>query len=193
MTEIIDNNRSLDRLSLILHSMPNGLQRAVPSIINRALTTIRSQTGDFIRETYTVGKQEVTKNSNIKLKRASPGNNFVGELSYAGTRIPLIKFKTSHKKPQRKTVSVSLLQNASGKQLIRAYVANLGRYGMGVFERKTKARASSKQLMGLSAAHMIENTQVMSKIQSSAKELVLETIEKRVEHEISRILNGYGG
>ena len=70
-----------------------------------------------------------------------------------------------------------------------AYVADLGRYGVGVFERLTSRRATSQQLFGPSVAHMMENENVLEQVEGSAQE----TVDKRLEHEISRILNGYGG
>ena len=43
--------------------------------------------------------------------------------------------------------------------------------------------------MGLSAAQMIGNSDVIERVESEAQE----TISARIDHEIDRILNGYGG
>ena len=43
--------------------------------------------------------------------------------------------------------------------------------------------------MGLSAAQMIGNDKVIKDVEKDAQE----TVNKRIEHEIDRLLNGYGG
>lgn len=63
------------------------------------------------------------------------------------------------------------------------------RNGMGVYERLTRKRVPTEQLMGLSAAQMVGNTEVMDDLQEEVQELVNE----RIIHEMNRILNGYGG
>lgn len=52
----------------------------------------------------------------------------------------------------------------------------------------TRRRDSSEQLFGPSPAHMMANENVLDKVEEAAQD----TIDKRVEHEITRILNGYG-
>ena len=112
-----------------------------------------------------------------------------GGIEFAGTVIPLIKFRVSPSEPKRKTVSASVLKAEAGKRLAEAYVADLGVYGVGVFERMTRKRESSMQLFGPSIAHMAENTNVLEKMEIVAQE----KLNERIDHEIMRILNGYGG
>ena len=45
------------------------------------------------------------------------------------------------------------------------------------------------QIMGLSGAQMIQNAEVTDRLSEDAQK----KFEQRVEHEIDRILNGYGG
>ena len=183
MIEITE--KQIDRINLLLGGLKNAPNKASANVINRALTTIRSQSGKEIRKTYKIKQQDITSNQRMTLKRAS-GQDIEGSISYAGNLIPLMKFSVNPTAPRKKTVSVSVLQSGGGKRLLHAYVANLGR-GIGVFERETSKRESSVQLYGPSTAHMVEKEDVLSKIETAA----LETIDKRVEHEISRILNGY--
>ena len=123
----------------------------------------------------------------MKMKRATAGD-LVGSIEFAGTVIPLKRFKVSTSAPAQKTVSVSVLKAEGGKRLEHAFVADLGKYGVGVFERMTRRRDSSEQLFGPSPAHMMANENVLDKVEEAAQD----TIDKRVEHEITRILNGYG-
>lgn len=179
-------NEQIERVNSILGGIKNAPNKAFYNTINRALSTVRSKSGKMIRETYQIKQKDISSNQNMKMKRAST-SNLEGQIEFAGTMIPLIKFKVSPTEPRKKSVSVSVLKSEGGKRLQSAYVANLGRYGVGVFERMTSKRETSQQLFGPSTAHMMENTNVLQKVETAAQE----TINKRVEHEISRILNGY--
>lgn len=180
-------NEQIERVNLILGGIKNAPNKAFYNTINRALATIRSKSGKMIRETYRIKQSDITSNQNMKLKRASV-NNLEGMIEFGGTVIPLIKFKVTPSEPKRKMVSVSVLRAEGGKRLESAYVANLGRYGVGVFQRMTSKRETSQQLYGPSTAHMMGNSDVIEKVEIAAQE----TINKRIEQEISRILNGYG-
>lgn len=177
-----------ERVDAVLSGIHNAPNKVFYNVINRALSTVRSQSGKLVAATYQIKQKDVKGNSNMRLSRAN-ASNLTGEIAFAGTVIPLIKFKVSPKEPRRKTVSVSVLREAGGKRLESAYVADLGRYGVGVFERLTSRRETSQQLFGPSVAHMMENERVLEQAERSAQE----TVDKRIEHEISRILNGYGG
>lgn len=179
-------NEQIERVNLIVGGIKKAPNKAFYNTINRALSTVRSKSGKMIRETYRIKQKDITSNQNMKMKRASM-SDLEGRVEFAGTVIPLIRFKVTPSEPKRKTVSVSVLKEESGKRLQSAYVANLGKYGVGVFERLTSKRESSQQLYGPSTAHMMGNADVILKVEAAAQE----TINKRVEHEISRILNGY--
>ena len=80
------------------------------------------------------------------------------------------------------------VRKGGGTQFEEAFIANL-KYGTGVFERETSKRFPVQELMGLSAAQMVENEHILQELAEEAQEVVNE----RIEHEIERILNGYGG
>lgn len=177
-----------ERVNAILGGLKNAPNKVFYNVINRALSTVRAQSGKLIAATYQIKQKDVKSNTNMRVSKAS-ANDLTGQIAFAGTVIPLMKFQVSPKSPQKRTVSVSVLRESGGKRLESAYVADLGRYGVGVFERLTSKRESSQQLFGPSVAHMMENERVLEQAEQKAQE----TIDKRVEHEISRILNGYGG
>ena len=70
-----------------------------------------------------------------------------------------------------------------------AFIAQMNSGHIGIFEREGSARLPISQFMGLSGAQMVGNDEIIEKMTQSAQEKVNE----RVEHEINRILNGYGG
>ncbi|MFI3255432.1 MAG: hypothetical protein R3Y63_14025 [Eubacteriales bacterium] len=185
MIEITEEQ--IDRVNLLLNGIKGANIKAFYNAINRGLTTARSQSGKLMREVYHIKQSDITSNQNIKEKKASTGN-LVGSLEFAGTMIPLKQFKVTPSSPKQGTVSVAVLKSESATRLTHAYVADLGNYGVGVFERATRERESSMQLYGPSTAHMMEHSDVMDKVEKLAQE----TVDKRVEQEISRFLNGYG-
>lgn len=178
-------SEQVGRINALLGGVKNAPQKVIYNVLNRATGTVVSQSSKYVRQTYKIKHGDLTSNRNINVSRAGP-SKLEATISYGGTLIPLMKFNVDPKQPKRKHVTVSVLANGSGQRLLHAYVADLG-HGVGVFERETAARDSSVQLFGPSAAHMVENAEVLEKVESAA----METINKRVEHEISRILNGY--
>ena len=149
-------NEQIERVNLLLGDIKGAPNRALFNVINRALGTVRSQSGKVIRETYNIKQSDITANQNMKMKRATAGD-LVGSIEFAGTVIPLKRFKVSPSAPAQRTVSVSVLRAEGGN--------------------------------GPSTAHMMGNENVLDKVEQAAQE----TIDKRVEQEITRILNGYGG
>ena len=55
--------------------------------------------------------------------------------------------------------------------------------------KETSAPEKVEEKMGLSAVQMIGNEQVIAQVEEEAQK----TVNERIEHEIDRLLNGYGG
>lgn len=185
MVEITEEQ--IDRVNLLLSELPGASEKATYNALNRGLTTAKSKSGTYIREVYNIKQSDLTSSQNIKETKATT-SNLVGTLEFGGTLIPLQQFKVSPSSPKQGTVSVSVLKSQSATRLNHAYVTDLGKHGVGVFERMTRKRDSSTQLYGPSSAHMMEHSDVMDKVEEQAQEMV----NKRIEQEITRILNGYG-
>ncbi len=179
-------SEQVDRIHLLLGGIKNAPQKAIYNVLNRAASTVKTTSSKEVRKTYKIKHSDLANNQNVKTTKAGP-SRLEASISFAGNLIPLMKFNVNPKQPQRRKVSASVLKSGGKKQLIHAYVADLGRYGVGVFERETSERDSSKQLYGPSTAQMIENDNVLDSVKAAA----MDTIDKRIEHEISRILNGF--
>lgn len=175
----------IERIHLLLGGIKNAPQKVIYNVLNRAVTTVKTTSSREVRKTYKIKHGDLTSNQNIRTSKAGP-SKLEAAITFSGNLIPLMKFNVTPKQPQRKAVSASVLTSGGKKRLVHAYVANL-KYGVGVFERETSKRESSRQLYGPAAAVMIDNNTVLKNVQSAA----METIDKRVEHEISRILSGY--
>ena len=180
MISISENE--IEKVKMLLHGIPNGAEKVFSGALNRALSAYRTESVKQIGQTYNISAANIKSNSRIKINKASLRDP-EGSVAFAGTVIPLIKFNPRRTKP----VSVSVLKRSGGKKLERAFFANL-KYGLGIFERMTRKRDSSKQLFGPSTAHMAENIDVHYNAENKA----MSVLENRIEHEISRLLNGYG-
>jgi hypothetical protein len=212
MIEITE--KQIDRINLLLSGITKGPEKAIKNVFDRALTTARSHTFKELSNVYAISKTNLRAETNVNLRKAiAQDNEVVGYLSFSGFAIPLYRFNVSPKTPtprESESVSVGVLKGARTK-FSHAFVAKMKSGHYGIFERlsgeymKNRANKSGKskhaerigaetqqgrydQFYGPSTAKMVENTKVITKIEAAAQE----TINKRIEQEISRILNGYG-
>ena len=100
--------------------------------------------------------------------------------------IELKKFKINTNK-YGKNVKASVLKKNSGTHLKRAFVEQM-KYGKNIFERVAKSRHIVEALYGPSVAHMASKEDIVNKAEQKAKKV----LNERIEHELDRILNGYG-
>lgn len=175
----------LERISKILQGVPGGAQKVVYDAINRGLTTIKAKSAAEISRVYRISSSAAKSSGNMTLNRAT-ASSLSGSIMFAGHVIPLIQFSVGFSRGGFVTASVK--KNGARAALKHAYVTNLG-HGTGVFERETAARDSSKQLFGPSIAHMMREESVIDKVTEATQK----TVDNRIEHGITRILNGYGG
>jgi len=182
----IDFNDQIENANLILNGVKNGVPIATYRAMNRSLITARSETSKEIRKKYNIKSRDIKDKSNTRITKASR-NTLQSSITYAGRVIPLKNFsvKAPNSKSDRLKVAV---KKGSKKPLNSAFIANLGKYGPGIFQRQTSQRKSSKQLYGPSVAHMVEEENVLDGIATKTKDM----FEKRMDHEINVILKGYG-
>ena len=207
MIDII-SDEAFERIKLILHDIPGGAEKALYGVISRATTTMRKVSLDGITSIYDIKRKDImdSRNTAIEKKTKKVDGGVIGSISYAGMQIPIIRFGVTPKNPQRQrnrvpiniggrwvmaspgvSVKVRQRKDRPKTRLDNAFVANLGR-GVGVFERTTGRHNSSAQIMGVSTAQMAGDSGVMRKVDEAAQEVIV----NRTEHEISRILNGWG-
>lgn len=106
------------------------------------------------------------------------------------TVLPLYRFNVSPTIPiQRATVSAAVLAGNGRTPFQDAFIARMQSGHTGMFERDGSKRLPISEFMGPSTAQMAGNSIVLADVEEKAQEV----INKRVEHEITRILNGYGG
>ena len=174
-------SEQIERVESILNGVQRGPEKVFFNVINRALDTVRTASGRQIREVYAIKQKDLRAESNIKLKKASQ-TDLAGEIAFAGCKIPLYRFNVTPKQPaQGVRVKAAVLKSSAQTEFEHAFIARMQSRHVGMFERATAKHLPIDEFTGPSAAHM------------AVEQAAQETIDKRIDHEIDRILSGYGG
>jgi len=178
---------SLDRLNKVLSGIPGGVFKAAYGALKRAGDTAKTRAGQYAAEEYTINKGDFMKNVTVSTNiRGNTGTVVSLDIRYAGTVLPLLTFNTRYSRDGLLTTQVK--RNGGAATLQHAFAERV--FGpVAVFERVGSPRFPVEQLYGPSTAHMMQNEKVVEKMD----ETIRETFDKRMEHEITRVLNGWGG
>ena len=186
----------------ILGDMHKKAPSVLFNVINRVTSNIRKNLSKKVLKRYGIKSAEVKKT--VKTKRASKSNPSA-YVSSSGEALPLIKFKVKPtdvisqkliKIKDRKSVKGKVLKSQKLKVIRHAFVQKMPSGHIGVFRRKLISENLKKmagnsaikktihELHGPSVPQMVANEEVMKRILTEATE----TYNKRLEHEIKRIL-----
>ncbi|WP_322199427.1 phage tail protein [Acutalibacter intestini] len=182
-------NKQIERVNLILSAVPGGAEKALSSVIKRATSTVKTKSTKAVSEVYAISQKDIRAESNITVKTQMADGGVVGTVRYAGHAIPLYRFNVSPKRPAyHEQVTAAVKRNSTPTALIHAFTAQMKSGHIGIFERDTRPRLPVSEKYGPSVPGMAGNLEIVEQVEEAAQE----TIEKRLEHEIERILNGYG-
>lgn len=178
---------SLDRVSKLLVGIPDGVYRAVGSALKRSARHGLTVGMKIVSEEYAISQGELKdRTKNINTVEKNSGGSYQITFGYRGNVIPLIKFDTKFGSDGR--VHTRVLRASAKEVLDSAFVARVGGH-TGVFEREGPQRFPIRELFGPSAVQAFyaheETTDKMD-------EEILKIYETRIEHEIMRVLNGWG-
>lgn len=177
----------LELVERLLAGVPNGVPRALASALNRGASRGKTSAIRRVKGVYTVQPSALTANSRITLKSASAGS-LEATVTFGGSKIPLNKFQVSPKSPGGRYTVIAAGKRGGGAVLPHAFIANLSNTG-GVYERIAKPRFPVEEKMGLSTGQMVGSQEVSSGLEDEVSEVV----NQRIEHEVARLLAGYGG
>ena len=180
----------IERVNLILSGVPKGAEKAMASVIRRANNTVRSEALKGITSVYAITRQNVRADTTIKVQTQKADGGIVGTVEFAGYKLPMYRFNVTPTVPgDRATVRAALMRENAQTPFAEAFVSRMKSTGhVGIFERKEDKRLPIEEKMGLAVAQMAGNAVVLEQVEEKAQEV----INKRIEHEITRILNGYG-
>lgn len=175
-----DENQ-LRRAQEILRHVPNKIPQAVASAINRATESARTAAVKKAREDYIIQAGRVRET--IDISKAS-SSNLSARVRARGRPRALTYFKTNPKAPKKMPRGSQLfaqVKRSGGGTIKGAFVAKMRSGHVGVFNRSGSRLV---QRYGPSVPQMLESQTVSKFVQNKA----VEVLDKRLEHEINRIL-----
>ncbi len=177
----------LDRVNKLLAGVPGGVWKATSAALRRAGDTAKTKAGQFAAAEYAINKGDFMRNVTTKSHIKSEAGGVVSmSFSYAGNLLPLLTFNTKFSRDGR--VQTQVKRNGGAATLEHAFVASI--FGpVAVFERVGSPRFPVEQKYGPSTGHMMQNEKVIENMD----ETIRSTYDARIEHEILRVLNGWGG
>lgn len=179
---------NLDRVTKLLAGIPDGVYRAVGSAIKRSAQHGLTVGMRIVSEEYAIGQDELKRNTkNINTIVRDGAGSYEVTFGYRGNVIPLIRFDTRIDRNGR--VATRVLRKNTRQILEQAFTARVGAH-TGVFERETDARFPIRELFGPSA---VQAFYAREETVDKMNDEILATYENRIEHEITRVLNGWGG
>ena len=178
---------SLDKATRLLAGINGGVYKAVGSALSRAAATGKTAAKQPVTKEYTISQSEFlarTRSINHFVRESSGGISVV--FGFRGNVIPLMKFNTRVNGSGQIVTQVK--RSGSAETLNRAFSAQMGGH-KGIYERVGVKRFPVEELYGPATPQMMySNEEVTDEI----KRKVADTYEKRIDHEILRILNGWG-
>lgn len=173
-----------DRVSALLAGIPGGTNRAVGSALARAAAAGKTVAKRAVTQEYAISSSVRTKNIN-NIQRGSNGEVSIN-FGYRGSVIPLRVFDT---KVDRSGRVVTRVKKSGARQALdHAFEAKMGSH-YGIYERQGEKRFPVKELFGPATPQMMYSNE---NVMDSIEEKMASTYEERIEHEITRILNGWG-
>ena len=177
----------LSHVQKVLAGIDGGWQKAIGSAFARAAASGKTAAKGAVSEEYVISQSDFlaeTRNIN-SVNRTGDGGVEVS-FGFAGNVIPLMRFDT--RVNSHGAVSTRVKRNSVQQTLNDAFRAQMGAH-TGIYERIGVDRFPVKELYGPATPQMMySNEDVMDEVE----EKMVETYEKRIDHEIMRILNGYG-
>ena len=181
---------NLVRMNRLLAGVRGGAFKAVKGALNRAGSTAKTRAGQFAASEYTITKSTFMKNVDVQTSVSGNLENSLDSVSinirYAGNVLPILAFNTNINRSGM--IQTKIKRNSGSATLAHAFAARA--FGpVAVFERVGTHRFPLEKKFGPSTAHMMRNERVIELM----KDTIISTYERRIEVEINRLLNGWGG
>lgn len=197
---------ALQRVERLLGGIKDAAPKAASNAINRSLFAARAEAVRAVTKEYVIRAGEVRKVMVIKKAGMSM---LMGAVSAVGSPIALSKFDVSPKRPggkKKKILTARVKKTGGRKPIKKAFIATTASGHTGVFVRAkgvfmknngprswknnpskmTKGVEAIQQLHGPSIPQMLGADSVSKQIEARASDM----LEKRLDHEIGRILSG---
>lgn len=177
---------SLSRAQKVLAGISGGWQKAVGSAISRAAAAGKTEAKSAVTAEYAISQSTFlrsTRNVN-HFQRDAEGVSVV--FGFAGYVLPLLSFNTSVSSSG--AVSTQVKRQGAKETLDRAFRARMGGH-TGIYERYGPDRFPVRELFGPATPQMLySNEDVLDRMEAK----MADVYDARIDHEILRLLNGWG-
>ena len=177
---------SLERATNLLAGISGGAYKAVGSALKRAADSGKTAAKGAVTQEYTISQSEfLARTRNINHFTRESNGEITVSFGYAGCAIPLTKFNTRVNSSGQVVTQVK--RSSAAEVLEHSFQARMGEH-RGIYERIGSSRFPVKELYGPATPQMMySNDEVVEEI----GEKVIDTYEKRIDHEILVLLNGW--
>lgn len=199
------DQRQIDHVNKLLYTMPDKARTVYRNAINRGLTAAKTQGKKEITKRYFITSGHLKRYMRITTYSAEQtGSDVVGEVQFAGGKIPLYKFKVS---PKERRYTNRFVNGRSGWRVTGrvkagdaresgvtlrkpAFIAQFQSGHKGIFYRTGEKTSHDKDKLheyyGFAVPDMLNYEEAREAILERAGEVV----EKRIDHELWRVLGG---
>ena len=181
-----DYERIVQRLEGLADRMT--IRKAINLAAKRAAQTGVTMTKRGIAADYTIKQGDIA--NRVSVYQIGSALGMMIGMKISDTARPLSAFSFTPKKPNQKPPTVEVKKGEKTTLTKGAFVAPVKageKQHVGIFERIGESRLPIRQLPGPSVTGMFKaNEEVHNKVWDA----MFETFEKRVEHELERLLNG---
>lgn len=184
--DVGESSGKLDRAIKLLAGFPHAADKAIGSAIKRAATSGEAYAARAVGKHYFVKAGDFKHYTESKRKIHTSGGETVVDIEFRGRHIPLLKFKTSVS--SNGLVRAQVKRSSNSDILSHVFKQRVGNQHTGVFERVSKERLPIEEKFGPSTPQMMSaNDDVSQEIGDKVRE----TFDKRIEHEIMAVMNGW--
>ena len=188
-TYLVDDvgGNSIDNAVKLLAGIPHAADKAIGSAIKRAAKSGEAYAARAVRDEYIISAGDFKAYTKSKRRIYSTFGSTSVDIEFKGRHIPLLHFDT--KINNKGQVVTRVKRTSSRVALDHVFSQTVGTHGhTGVFERKTSKRLPIEEKLGPSTPQMMDSNDDVSQ---AIGDKVRETFDKRMEHEVIAILNGY--
>lgn len=171
----------------LLNGISGGVYKAVGSALTRAADASKTEAKRAVSQEYTIGSGDFlryTRNINHFVRGGDGGVEVV--FGFAGSPILLMHFQMSIDGEGRPVAHVK--RSNAPQVLSHAFRQQVGGH-YSIYEREGAARYPIHKLYGPATTQMMYSNEA---VLDAIEEKMAETFEKRIDHEILRVLNGWG-
>lgn len=179
------NEDQLERAKELLATIPDGVERAAASALNRAVEHAKTQAMRKVRQTYTIKLARI--DARLQIQKATRSSLFAS-IRNVGRPIALSYFtiRPNHPATKRtKKIVYAQVRRDGGSEIRKAFVARMKSGHDGVF-RRTDGNQSLpiSEFYGPSLPQMLGSPTVSTFVTEAATNM----LQVRLEHEVSRLL-----